>query len=90
MDETTQKQFNEQARKHGILTIKVPPHYKQLVDEEIKVLGRIEGPLYRAVYPTKDRMVVKIDHEVPDFVEDRTNMPRDLENVLVHKYYNRA
>jgi Lysine 2,3-aminomutase len=35
-------------------------------------------------------MVVKIDHEVPDFVEDRTNMPRDLENVLVHKYYNRA
>jgi lysine 2,3-aminomutase len=90
MDKTTQKQFNVQARKHGILTIKVPPHYKQLVDEEIKVLGRIKGPLYRAVYPTQDRMVVKIDHEVPDFVEDRTNMPRDLENVLVHKYYNRA
>ncbi len=90
MDEAEMRQYNEQARRSGMLTIKVPPHYQRLVGEEIETLGRRGGPLYRVAYPTTERMDLRAGHEVPDFVEDRTNMPAGLESVLIHKYRNRA
>ncbi|MDM8525659.1 4Fe-4S cluster-binding domain-containing protein [Desulfococcaceae bacterium HSG8] len=90
MDDIRIQQFNEQARRLGMLTIRIPPHYQRLVREEVETLGRTDGPLYRVVYPTAGRTDSKADHDVPDFVEDRTNMPSGLESLLIHKYHNRA
>ncbi|MCI5193673.1 MAG: radical SAM protein [Candidatus Electrothrix sp. AU1_5] len=82
--------FNLRAKELNVLPIKVPPHYEKLVREEYEVLGYSGGPLYRAVYPDEDRLELQDQHEVPDFVEDRTNMPLGLANVLIHKYRRRA
>jgi lysine 2,3-aminomutase len=90
MDKTEISQYNEQARSLGMLTIKVPPHYRQLVEEELETIGKRGGPLWHVAYPTAERMDQRAENEVPDFVEDRSNMPDGLENVLVHKYNNRA
>jgi lysine 2,3-aminomutase len=83
-------QFNARAKELNVLPIKVTPHYGKLVQEEFKALGRSGGPLYRVVYPTPERLEVQISHEVPDFVEDLTNMPSGLANVLIHKYEHRV
>jgi lysine 2,3-aminomutase len=84
------KEFNRQADEKGLLRIKVPPYYKKLITEEFKAVGSSGGPLYKIVYPCDDYTEIGIGHEVPDFVEDRTNMPLGVENILIHKYKNRA
>lgn len=84
------EEFNSLASKQGLLPVKVTPHYRALVKKEVSALGQTGGPLYRAVYPTKDKLNVQAGHEVPDFVEDRGNMPSGLDNILIHKYANRA
>jgi len=84
------QQFNAQAKVLNILPIKVTSHYEKLVQEEYATLGHTGGPLYRVVYPTSDRLEIRAPHEVPDFVEDRTNMPPGLSKVLIHKYRRRA
>ncbi|NTV63184.1 MAG: radical SAM protein [Oscillochloris sp.] len=83
-------QYNLEVKRLNMLPIKVTPHYQRLVEMEVEALGQTGGPLYRVVYPIEDRLNVRADHEVPDFVEDRTNMPADLHNVLIHKYHKRA
>ena len=84
------QQFNAKAKELNILPVKVTPHYDKLVREEYEVLGRSGGPLCRVVYPASDRLETRIPHEVPDFVEDKSNMPPGLANVLIHKYHCRA
>ena len=90
IDDAVIQRFNGQAKKRGLLTIKSPPCYEKLVKEEFQALGFFGGPLCRVVYPMEDQMGMTMEHEVPDFVEDRTNMPPGLENILVHKYRDRA
>jgi len=90
LDNSLREQFNAQAKQLGVLPIKVTAHYQRLVEEEITTLGRTGGPLYRVVYPTAARLEMRVAHEVPDFVEDRTNMPPGLEGVLIHKYHQHA
>lgn len=82
-------QYNMKAKELNILPIKITPHYEKMVQEEYQVLGRNGGPLYRAVYPDLDRLT-QTSHEVIDFVEDRSNMPHGLPNILIHKYNGRA
>ncbi|OAD20157.1 lysine 2,3-aminomutase YodO family protein [Candidatus Thiomargarita nelsonii] len=84
------QQFNTKAKELNVLPIKVPPHYDKMVQEEYDVLGHRGGPLYRVVYPTSDRLEIRTPHEVPDFVEEQSNMPPGLANVLIHKYRRRA
>lgn len=89
-DPALKRQFNLKAKALNILPIKVTPHYNQLIQEEYEALRFQGGPLYRVVYPTKERLDIRVNYEVPDFVEDQTNMPEDLSNVLIHKYSQRA
>lgn len=83
-------EFNAFARANALLPIKVTNHYQALVEEEVETLGHTGGPLYRVVYPTKERLTTRVEHEVPDFVSDRSNMPDALKSVLIHKYGQRA
>jgi len=77
------QQFNIKAKVLNVLPIKVTPHYEKMVQEEYDVLGRSGGPLYRVVYPTSDRLEIRTPHEVPDFVEEQSNMPPGLANKCV-------
>ncbi len=90
IDKTAKETFNRIAKEKNLLPIKVTSHYLKLVKEEYEALGHYRGPLYKVVYPTKERLELRIKNEVPDFVEDRTNMPSGLENILIHKYSQRA
>lgn len=90
IDKSLREQYNAQAKQLGVLSIKVTPHHQHLVEEELTTLGRTGGPLYRVAYPTAAQLEMRAVHEMPDFVEDRTNMPTGLEGVLIHKYHQRA
>ena len=77
-----------QLREQGVplLPVKVPQHYRRLVEREVEVLGRTGGPLYAVVYPKADRFHTFAPGEVTNFVEDFGHMPPDLERVIVHRY----
>lgn len=87
--EILNREFQILAKQEALLPIKVTAFYKKKIDEEVAILGHHEGPLHRAVYPTKERIMVRTPHEVADFVDDRNNMPGKLEGVAVRKYANR-
>lgn len=77
-----------ELRRRGepILPIKVPPHYRRLVERERALLGRTDGPLNSVVYPKSDKFTAFAPGEVVNFVEDYAHMPRGLERVIVHRY----
>lgn len=83
------REFQILAKKENLLPIKVTAFYRKKVEEEVAALGHHEGPLHRAVYPTQERMAVRAEGEVADFVDDRENMPSGLEDVAIRKYENR-
>jgi KamA family protein len=73
----------------GVLPVKVTSRYRRLIDEEVEALGREEGPLYRVAYPVRGRELMRAGGEVPDFVDDRANMPPGLDGIGIRKYQNR-
>lgn len=77
-----------QLREQGVplLPVKIPRHYRQLVEEEIATLGRTGGPLHSVVYPKADRFHTFAPGEVTNFVEDFGHMPDGLDRVIVHRY----
>ncbi|MEX0885226.1 MAG: radical SAM protein [Phycisphaeraceae bacterium] len=77
-----------QLREQGVplLPVKVPRHYRRLVEAEIAALGRTGGPLHAVVYPKADRFSTFAPGEVTNFVEDFGHMPAGLERVIVHRY----
>lgn len=83
------QRFQLLAEQEGLLPIKVTAFYRKKIEEEVVALGHHEGPLHRAVYPTKERLMVRAPGEVADFVDDRENMPTGLADVAVRKYENR-
>lgn len=83
------RRFQLLAEEEGLLPIKVTAFYRKKIEEEVAALGHHEGPLHRAVYPTKERLAVRAPGEVADFVDDRENMPNGLADVAVRKYENR-
>ena len=69
-----------------LLRVKMPPHYRSLVDEEIRILGREGRPLFLVVYPGEGRFDTFAPGEVVNFVEDFDHMPPGLRRVVVHRY----
>lgn len=81
--------FAEVARRENLLPLRVTPYYRSLVEEELAVLKNTNGPIYKVVYPTPERLNVRAPGEVRDFVEDRDNMPDGLGDMVLRKYSNR-
>jgi lysine 2,3-aminomutase len=82
-------QFAEVAKRENLLPLRVTPYYQKLVEEELAVLKNTNGPIYKVVYPTPERLKVRAPGEVKDFVEDRDNMPEGLGDMVLRKYRNR-
>jgi lysine 2,3-aminomutase len=78
------------AVSHGLLPIKVTPFYQKKIDEEVAALGHHEGPLARTVYPSHERIHLRAPGEVPDWVDDRSNMENDAKDIFIQKYPNRV
>ncbi len=76
------------AREHHLLPVKVPKHYRALVEEERAAIGT-DGPLHRAVFPTRERLTLSAPGEVADFVDDKGNMPSGTDGAIIRKYNNR-
>lgn len=75
------------AKEEGLLPIKVTAFYKKKIDAEILALGHTEGPLHRAVYPTKERLSLRAPNEVKDFVDDRANSQAPASSHFIIKKY---
>lgn len=80
--------YSLHSQQFGLLPIKVSPHYRALVREEVDAIGP-GGPLYRNVYPEQERLKLNAPFEVPDFVTDKENMHEGAEHAYIQKYDNR-
>ena len=78
------------AVRERLLPIKVPAFYQRKLDEEAAALGHTEGPLHRMVRPTRERFGAPAGGEVPDWVDDRANMPVPGSRAIIHKYADRV
>ncbi len=87
-------EFDEIARRDGLLPIKVSDFYAAKVAEELRVVKErglaSVGPLYRCVLPAADRFGARVGGEVGDFIGDGINMPEELRDVLIRKYTDRV
>jgi lysine 2,3-aminomutase len=83
-------EFNALAKREGLLPVRVTPHYRRLVEEEVRALNSTGGPLYKVAFPVPERLTVRAPGEVSDFVNDRQNMPQELSDIVLRKYRDRA
>jgi KamA family protein len=79
--------FSSLAIEKHLLAVKVTPFFQQKINEEVAALAHHEGPLHRMAYPSQERLFVTDGKEVPDFVEDKSNMPVNAR--IIHKYPDR-
>lgn len=82
--------YDELAARERLLPIKIPAFFAAKVDEEVRTLGHTEGPLHRMVRPPRERFADHAVGEVPDWVDDRSNMPVTGSHAIVHKYADRV
>lgn len=91
--DSLQKSINEEydflASKERILPIKISNFYKRKIIEEYNNLKSYSGPLHKIIYPSKEKIHLRVLNEVIDFVNDRKNMPPNLNGKVIHKYKNR-
>ena len=83
------QRYDTLSAQENLLPIKVTQFFQKKIDEEVSTLGHNEGPLHRIAYPTRERLFIRTPDEVDDFVEDRSNMPENAKDSLIHKYHNR-
>jgi KamA family protein len=76
-------------QKH-LLPVKLTAHYESILDQEKSALGTLSGPLYRAMMPTMEKMTLVGPGEHPDFVSDRSQMPKGSSGCFLHKYADRV
>ncbi|MEI2770830.1 MAG: radical SAM protein [Candidatus Competibacter sp.] len=72
-----------------LLPVKITSFYRRKVTEEISILRHTDGPLHRAVFPSRERLMLRAPGEVPDFVHDRDNMEALVGGTIIRKYHNR-
>ncbi len=82
-------EYESLATENNLLPVKVNSFFKKKVEAECAHLNNCEGPLYRIVYPTAEKVSEKQDFETNDFVDDRENMPDDSQSSFIHKYKDR-
>lgn len=82
--------YDALAAAERLLPIKVPAFFAAKVEAEVAALGHTEGPLHRMVRPPRERFADHAAGEVPDWVDDRSNMPVAGSRAIVHKYPDRV
>jgi KamA family protein len=83
-------EYERLRRDKHLLPVKLTGHYAKLLKEEQTALGDSSGPLYRAMMPTSDKVVLSAPGENPDFVSDRQQIPLGSSGHFLHKYKDRV
>jgi len=66
------------------------PHYERLIEEEVCILGKAGGPLFRVLHsPLRTSLSNEDLVTREDFTEDWRDMPLGLEGIAVHRYPDR-
>lgn len=81
-------EYNKLVKNDRLLPIKISDFYMRKVVEEVKAIG-INGPLYKSVLPTKERMKTKSSIETRDYVEEYKHMPVEGADYIIQKYNER-
>lgn len=89
IDNKLEKDYEKLVERDSILPIKVSDFYMQKVMDEIKHIGK-NGPLYKSVIPTKDKIEQKTSVETRDYVEEEKHMPIANADYIIQKYENRV
>lgn len=87
--EEEQVAFEQLRQNLPLLPPKIPSFYKNKVLQEVELLGHLNGPLYKTVFPTKEKIQLKAPGEVADFIDDRKHIPKGTNGTFLHKYANR-
>jgi lysine 2,3-aminomutase len=85
-----QKEYRQRAARENLLPIKITPFYQKKIDEEAAALGSEGGPLTRGIYPVEEKLGLRAPSEVPDWVDDRANMPSEARGIFIQKYRDRV
>lgn len=88
ISESLRKKYNKLVEENRLLPIKITDFYMNKVVEEVEAIGP-NGPLYRSVIPTKERMEIKTSEETRDYVEEYKHMPVDGADYIIQKYQDR-
>ena len=81
--------YDDLVKTSGVLPIKVTNFYNLKIKAEVAKIGT-EGPLYRCSFPTEEKVGLSVAGEMPDYVRDKNNMPKNLGNFLIQKYDDRV
>lgn len=84
------EKYKKVQKLNNLLPIKVTDFYLEKIKEEVKVLWSFEWPLTRIIYPNEDKVKLHVWDEFKDWVDDRINMPKNLDWILIQKYENRV
>lgn len=88
LNEDVLNEYNNYVKKENLLPIKISDFYLEKVKEEINSIG-IGGPLYKSVFPTKERLTMKTSNETRDYVEEVKHMPVKNCDYIIRKYSDR-
>lgn len=83
------EKYKQLVQKKWLLPIFISPFFQKKVDEEISILWHENWPITRMVYPNEEKVTLKIKWEFDDWVDDRSNMPLNLEWKAIRKYTER-
>lgn len=88
LDENLQEIYEKYVEEESLLPVKVSNFYMQKVLQEVEKIGK-NGPLYRSVFPTSERLCLKTSVENRDYVEEEKHMPVQGADYIIRKYKNR-
>ena len=88
ISESLRKKYNKLVEENRLLPIKITDFYMNKIIEEVDRIGT-NGPLYRSVIPTKERIEIKTSKETRDYVEEYKHMPVEGCDYIIQKYKDR-
>lgn len=88
ISEKLNDKYSKLVEKDRLLPIKVSDFYKKKIIEEINAIG-VNGPLYKSVIPTEEKIVIKSNNETRDYVEEYNHMPIAKADYIIQKYKDR-
>lgn len=88
ISESLRNKYNKLVEENRLLPIKTTDFYMNKIIEEVNAIG-INGPLYRSVIPTKERIEIRTSKETRDYVEEYKHMPVEGADYIIQKYKDR-
>ena len=80
--------YQQLVEEERLLPVRVTPFYRGKIAEEVRRIGR-GGPLYRAAFPTEERLTCVEEDEPRDYIGEFSYMPVEGAPYILRKYETR-